>query len=133
MTYDVSSLHGKRKEIISFLMDASITFDIISQIELAVYEALVNIIEHNPHPSPGARITTDCRVRASAVEVTITNDGSRFDPTTAPLPDLKEHFMKGKRRGLGIYIIRTLMDSVTYSYRKGINTLRMEKSLAQDA
>ena len=130
LTYQVASLHGTRKDLIAFLMDAALPVDVVSQIELAAYEALVNIIEHNPHPRAGAKISMRCTIAPARITLTIANTGVHFDPTAAPMPDLAEHFKKGRRRGLGIYIIRTLMDTMEYSFAKGVNRLRMVKRIA---
>ena len=60
--------------------------------------------------------------------ITIESYGDEFDITKVELPDIEEHYKSGKMRGLGIYIIRTLMDRVEHSYKDNINILKLVKT-----
>jgi serine/threonine-protein kinase RsbW len=60
--------------------------------------------------------------------VVIRDTGKYFDPKEAETPNIEEHIKNGKRHGLGIFLIRQIMDEVIYSYKQGIrNELRMVK------
>ena len=125
--YDICELDLIRDELSLFLFQNNIDEDVISQIEITAYEALVNIIEHSSMEKRGEEIAFECLVTGNRIEIKIENIGERFDITEAELPDIKKHYKNGKRRGLGIYIIRTLMDSIEYSYKGNLNTLRLIK------
>ncbi len=54
--------------------------------------------------------------------------GRPFDPGTVPDVDLQEHVRHGRKGGLGIFLIRRIMDEVTYSFQAGApNELRLVK------
>jgi anti-sigma regulatory factor (Ser/Thr protein kinase) len=101
----------------------------IARIVLAVDEAISNIMEH-AYEEPGAegdiRIVID--VDAARFEVVIVDSGREFDPSMIDIPDITEHVKKGKKKGLGIFLMRQIMDEVKYTFVQGLrNELRMVK------
>jgi serine/threonine-protein kinase RsbW len=46
--------------------------------------------------------------------ILIKDYGKNFDPTSVPKPDLKKYYQEHKVGGLGIYLMKTLMDDVQY-------------------
>jgi len=129
VTYDGNALDRTRSGLLAFLKGNAIDTDAISEIELATYEVLANIIEHSPAAERGEEILCECALLQNRVEVRIEHRGSRFDLTEGSFPDLREHFSKGKSSGLGIYIVRTLMDAVEYAYTGNRNVIRLVKEL----
>lgn len=127
ISYDIKEFDLIRDSIVSFLEGNNIAADIISEIELALYEAIANIIEHSPIEKRGKEISCKLLVLQNRVDITIENIGERFDITTVEFPGIYEHFKKGSKRGLGIYIIRTLMDRVEYAYRGNCNIVKFVK------
>ncbi|OHD65170.1 MAG: hypothetical protein A2176_02730 [Spirochaetes bacterium RBG_13_51_14] len=124
-----SKLDLLRETIVDFLKGHDIDEGIISRIELSVYEAVVNIIEHSRPEYRDREINVECTMRDNEVLITVTNYGDNFDLTKADLPDIEKHYKSGKMRGLGIYFIRTLMDTVEYSHVDMISTLKMVKKI----
>ncbi len=120
-------IESSTKKIASYLTKQGIHTDLVSSMELSVYEALVNIYDHEPENFRDSPIQVECSLSGGLVTVTIRYEGDYFDMTSTKLPDIVEHFKKGKTRGLGIYFIRTLMDSVEYSHDHGKNTLILTK------
>lgn len=118
-----------RESIVIFLRSHTIDESIISRIELSVYEAVVNIIEHSSPDYRNRDIDVQCAVLEKEVLVIVKHYGEKFDMTSVVMPDLELHYKSGKMRGLGIYFIRTLMDSVEYSHDDMISTLRMSKKI----
>jgi serine/threonine-protein kinase RsbW len=116
-----------RETIVNFLSSEKIDEGTISRIELSAYEAVVNIIEHSSPAYRDRDIDIECTVRDDDVLVVVRNYGEKFDITEAAMPDIEKHYKAGKMRGLGIYFMRTLMDSVEYSHHDMVSTLRMSK------
>jgi len=104
----------------------------ITRAVMAVDEACVNIIEHAypPHEPPDCcPIEVDIEGDATRLLVTIT-DRARvaFSPVDHPTPDLASYWTAGRRKGLGLLIVRTFMDDVSHAYRPGRgNELRLVK------
>jgi len=83
-------------------------------IELAVEETLVNIISHAYDGTE-----EDIRLRCGADSrhlfvIEITDRGRAFDVTTAAAPELKDDVETRKVGGLGVHLVRSLVDEVAY-------------------
>lgn len=99
----------------------------IDDIEFAVDEAVANIIEHAYEGIEG-KITIKVICNDEKFSIELKDKGKKFDPTVKKLPDIEKHHKKHKTNGLGIYIMRKLMDNISYEFVDGIgNILRMEK------
>ena len=101
----------------------------IGRIVLAVDEAVANIMEHAYEDMEEAG---DIRIAIDAddtrFEVLISDSGKEFDPSRIDVPDIAEHVTRGKKKGLGIFLMRQIMDEVKYTFVQGLrNELRMVK------
>lgn len=102
----------------------------VSKIALAVDEACTNIIKHAYRFDPGGRITVEVRRGDGAFTVTVIDHGRGFDPEAIRTPDMKEYLSKYRRGGLGVFLMRSLMDEVEYHIVPGErNEVRMTKFL----
>ena len=102
----------------------------ISKLELAVDEACANVIEH----AYGHDISKDVTVRATfddaVLHVSVIDEGRGFDPASIPPNELDQLVKQRKSGGLGMRLIRTLMDEVQYEIVPGQkNELHMTKKL----
>ena len=102
----------------------------VGQLELAVDEACANVIEH----AYGDDKTKQVMVRAifdeDTLRIHVIDTGKGFDPTQVQEQELKELIAKRKTGGLGMRLIKTLMDEVHYDIEPGKrNELRMVKKL----
>jgi len=89
--------------------------DEVEQITLAVDEACTNIIKHAYRYSPEGVIDIKIIFIDDKFTVTITDEGNGFDPNLIPIPDIQEFYKQKKVGGLGIYLMKKLMDEVIYS------------------
>lgn len=102
----------------------------ISKITLAVDEAVANVIEH----AYGSDATREVTIRAvlddDAVRFDIIDNGRGFDPGLIKQKDLEQLVKERRSGGLGLRLIRTVMDDVQYQIKPGEkNELRMVKKL----
>ncbi len=104
---------------------------VINAFKLAIDEAGTNIIRHayRDHDEPGF-VTVRVIVKKASVTVSLIDQGKYFDPRNVKDPDLKRYVEIGKRGGLGIFIIRKLMDELDYRKTEEGNELRMTKNRA---
>jgi len=102
----------------------------VFEVQTAVDEACTNIIKY-AYSEEGGVITITCESQDNDFVVTIRDNGKPFDPSSVPPPDLEADLDKRRIGGLGIYLMKKLMDDVSYSFdaRKG-NILVMRKTLA---
>lgn len=104
----------------------------VDKIALAVDEACTNIIKHAYKNSPEGDITVNIKVSGGKLTVAITDNGKNFDPSQVPDPDIKKYYMQHKVGGLGIFLMKRLMDEVNYSSTTGNkNQVVLVKYLAQ--
>jgi serine/threonine-protein kinase RsbW len=100
------------------------------QIALAVDEACTNVIKHAHHHD--ARRLMDIQIQTDAIKmkITITDKGRGFDITKLKDPDVEKFIKESKHGGLGIYLIKTLMDEVDYEFNPGVkNQVQLTKYL----
>ena len=102
----------------------------VAQLELAVDEACANVIEH----AYGHDTTKEVSVRATldgdAVQIEVIDTGQGFDPTSIEQRELDKLISDRKSGGLGMRLMKSLMDEVHYEIVPGQkNELHMVKRL----
>jgi len=105
--------------------------DDVNNIALAVDEACTNIIKHAYHYATDKEIDIIISMKRPEFEIVIQDAGNHFDPTRVPVPDMKEYISHYKRGGLGMYLMKKLMDKVEYTKQPRKNTVRLIKYLHQ--
>jgi serine/threonine-protein kinase RsbW len=85
----------------------------LRQLELAVEEAVANICDYAYEVPPGD-FTVRIRPEASRLVVEIVDEGVPFDPLDVAEPDLRAGVADRPIGGLGILLVRRLMDEVSY-------------------
>lgn len=100
----------------------------INAFKLAIDEAGTNIVRHayREFEEPGF-ILLRVIVRKASITVSLIDQGKYFDPRGVKNPDLKRYVEIGKKGGLGIFIIRKLMDEIDYRKTEEGNELRLTK------
>lgn len=102
----------------------------IFDIELAMEEALVNII-HYAYEKGTGDIEVICKSDAAQFFVMeIIDTGPPFDMLSVPPPDVTLNISERKIGGLGIYFIKKVMDGVGYRREEAKNILEMKVRLA---
>jgi anti-sigma regulatory factor (Ser/Thr protein kinase) len=103
--------------------------DIAGKLALAVEEAAVNAINYAFIDSPPPhRLAVVLTIDADRVAAEIIDNGKAFDPTSAPEPNFALPIASRAPGGLGIHLIRKVMDRVDYRRIDGKNHLRLEKA-----
>lgn len=104
--------------------------DEASKIELAVDEACTNVIKHAYENNSNQVIDIQIRVDKKKLTITVTDKGKGFNPDNVKTPDLNQSIKEGRGGGLGICLIRTLMDKVDFQIKPGTkNQVKMTKYL----
>jgi anti-sigma regulatory factor (Ser/Thr protein kinase) len=86
----------------------------VYNIQLATDEAASNIIEHAYENQPQGVLELSCGMKGDTITIILIDHGESFDPSAIPLPDLKADLSDRKIGGLGIFLMRKLMDEVHY-------------------
>ncbi len=102
----------------------------VGKITLAVDEACTNVIKHAYRYNRTKRITITVQSSDGDFEVIIIDNGRQFDPQKIKSPDLTDYLTHPKRSGLGVHLMRSLMDAVEYEISPGkSNRVRLVKHL----
>ena len=101
----------------------------VYNIQLATDEAASNIIEHAYEGVKNGVLELSCGMRGDTLTIVLVDHGETFDPSEIPMPDLKADLSDRKIGGLGIFLMRKLMDEVRYESHpeKNSNILTMIK------
>ncbi len=102
---------------------------LVSGINLALEEAATNVIMYAYPKETAGALDVDAVLGLDSLEFTLTDGGVPFDPTAAPEADVTLSAEERGIGGLGIFLVRKIMDSVTYTRRDGKNILTMTKKL----
>lgn len=98
------------------------------QLALAVDEACTNVIEHAYQNEASHEVTVRVTVDEKEITFEVIDCGRGFDPTQKPVLPVEELIRQRRSGGLGLRLIRTIMDDVQYRMIPGQkNELRMVK------
>lgn len=99
-----------------------------NQLNVVLTEAMVNAIRHANAGDPDKQVTIRITISAHELLLQVFDQGQGFDLKSIQDPDFNEEHLL-ETGGRGIYIIRSLMDSVIYRKVTGGNVLEMRKRL----
>jgi len=95
--------------------------------ELALEEVFTNIVRHGTRPGKVPSVEVSLVVATDGLTMTIEDDGPRFDPLSLPEPDITAELDERPVGGLGVFLVRQMMDAVSYQYVGTRNRLSMTK------
>lgn len=105
-------------------MDPSLAMSV----NLALEEAVTNVLLYAYPEGEDAVAHIEARTSAGSVTIILTDSGTPFDPTAAAPADTSLGVEERPIGGLGIFLVRQIMDSVNYRYEGGMNILTMTKN-----
>ena len=97
------------------------------QMNLAMEEAVVNVMSYAYPADTVGDVTIEAVTIADQLQFTITDSGTPFDPTAKEDVDTTLSAEERPIGGLGIHLVRQLMDSITYERIHGKNVLTLRK------
>ena len=101
------------------------------QLEVAIEEIMVNIASYAQlSEDDGAEIRCDILYNPLRVMLQFLDGGIPFDPLASDDPDLSPEALQERVGGLGIFLVKKMMDSVSYVYENGKNKLTIVKNLS---
>jgi anti-sigma regulatory factor (Ser/Thr protein kinase) len=98
-------------------------------VNLALDEAVTNVVLHGFKENEKGQITIRLTVKGRELSAAVDDDGREFNPLTLPTPDLQAPLETREVGGLGIHLIKSLMDHVEYQRNGDRNLLTMRKRL----
>lgn len=107
-------LEVMRQFALQAAMEAGLDKASINSVEMAMDEACSNIIEHAYGGAQTGEIECTCQCDSETLTLTLRDHGRTFDIAAVPPPDLAASLEDRPVGGLGIYLMRALMDEVRY-------------------
>ena len=107
----------------------SLAPDLVFNLTLVMEEAVVNVINYAYPKEEHEKIYVSARLHEGSIIMVIADNGKEFDPTLAPEADITLSAEERPIGGLGIYLIRNIMNEVKYERIEGRNILTLEKKL----
>jgi serine/threonine-protein kinase RsbW len=108
------------------LCAGAITAEQVFELQIAVQEALTNVLVHVEEPGLTNDIHLEVSCEDQVVQLEITYTGKAFDPAAVPLPS----FDGARTNGFGLFIIEQLMDEVRNGQGlDGRSFIRLQKRL----
>ena len=126
---DLSQVPALNDFVMSFLDRMKVDSSLAGQIKLAVEEAVVNVIDYAYPVGTQGDITVDAATDGTFLKFVITDMGKPFDPTEGGRVDTTLSAEERPIGGLGIFLVRELMDSINYERVDGKNILTLKKNI----
>ncbi|MFK7952673.1 MAG: ATP-binding protein [Ekhidna sp.] len=95
---------------------------------LAVDEVCANIMIHANNCNPDSRIEFDIVVQSEQIVFTFRDKGAGFDINTYDAPSMDEIVSSRRQGGLGLMLVKRIMDKIEFSTEKNHNICRLIKS-----
>lgn len=102
--------------------------DAVFHCQMAVDEACTNVIEHAYGEEGVGNIEIMCLVEPGRCTIRIVDHGKPFDPTVVPVPKASTNLEDIRPGGIGLHLMRQLMDEVRFEFTEQGNSLTMVKN-----
>jgi anti-sigma regulatory factor (Ser/Thr protein kinase) len=130
VTSDLKNLESICRFVAGAASDMGMDDDTLYDLQLAVDEACTNVIDYAYQGRSGLPLTVECAEEDGKCVVVIRDCGRPFDPARVQAPDLTSPLSRRQVGGLGIYLMRKLMDDVRFRFDAGTgNELTMTKAI----
>ena len=121
LTPDAESVKTVAEFLDTTLEAWEIPMKVVSKLQIVADEIYSNIVRYSQ--AKNAKVTAV--QNGTVLSLRFEDDGKPYDPTTAAEPDITASAEEREIGGLGIFIVRNMMDSMDYRYNDGHNVLTL--------
>ena len=111
-----------------FAEEAGLDFSLTMSLNLAIEEAIVNVMLYAYPKGTQGKVDLVAEADGTNLKFVIIDSGKQFDPTAKKDVDTSLEVEDRPIGGLGIHLVRKIMDKVEYEYTDGHNVLTMYKN-----
>jgi len=114
--------------VCAFVKEQGIAADEAARILILLEELLTNLMKYgHPDRADPGKAEIALALNGSRLEIEFIDDGCAFDPFAAPPPNLDESAEARPVGGLGLHLLRSLSDEVSYERRNETNVIRLSR------
>jgi anti-sigma regulatory factor (Ser/Thr protein kinase) len=129
LTNDLAELSRMADSLEAYARDHGVADGTLFAVNLALEELVTNTISYGYADGGRHVITISLVVDGPHLHVRIDDDATEFNPLEFDAPDLEAPLEDRRVGGLGVHLVRTLMDDIRYERVDGRNVLSMRKRL----
>ena len=126
---DISEIARLNEFVEEIGNEFSLSPEVVFNLTLVLEEAVVNIINYAYPKEDHESIYLSAKLHNDSIILVLTDTGKEFDPTMAPEADITLSADERPIGGLGIFLIRQILNEVKYERIDGKNVLTLEKKL----
>ncbi len=124
----IEAVNEAAAAVAEVLKRAGLSEDVAFAVDMAIREAVTNAVLHGNKQNQAKEVRVHLSTSSDAIELTVHDEGSGFNPEAVPDPTAAENILKTS--GRGIFFMRNFMDEVEWLIRpEGGTTVRMRKTL----
>lgn len=125
---DLEEITRLSEQLEVFCEQHGVSMNTLMALNLSLEEAVTNVINYGFDGGDHV-IDVELVVADGAVLATITDDGKEYNPLARQDPDVNAPLEERRIGGLGVLLVKKLMDEVTYARHGGRNVLAMRKQV----
>jgi sigma-B regulation protein RsbU (phosphoserine phosphatase) len=127
LTNDISNIPLLAEFVEAIAEELELDMEISMSLNLALEEAVVNVMNYAYPKDTKGDILIDALTDDDRLKFVITDQGVAFDPTAKDEVDTSLSAEERPIGGLGIHLVRQLMDNIEYERKDGNNILTLSK------
>jgi sigma-B regulation protein RsbU (phosphoserine phosphatase) len=127
LTNDIVEIPRLHQFMQAVAEQADLDHALATNLNLALEEAVSNVMLYAYPTGTTGQVDIDAAVLEDRIDFTVSDSGVPFDPTASADPDLTADVRDRPVGGLGIYLVKRIMDHVSYAREGGKNILKMTK------
>ena len=125
MKNNIQELNKLEPFLIQFFERENIDMSLLSQLDLALEEAAINVIKYAYPEGTEGTAELSMEVSNGHIHAVLSDSGVPFDPLQRPDVNLDVSLEERQIGGLGIHLIKEIMSEISYEYKDGKNVLSM--------
>jgi serine/threonine-protein kinase RsbW len=127
---DLSSIESLADGVILWGSEAGLAEAAVFHVNLVLEELVTNVITHGLGVGQPGAIDVRIGLDGGRLEIVLVDDAPAFDPFSIPAPDVAADIEHRPVGGLGVHLVRTLMDEWGYARVSGQNVVWLRKTLS---
>ena len=128
---DLSEIERLAKAVVEFGKENNLASHIIDDVRLILEEIVSNILTYGFDDESDHQVTVQIDLRGDVLVIEVKDDGNPFDPMDYCSTDVEKPFDEREIGGMGIHLVRNLVDELDYRQEQEMNTLVMKKRLTK--